>query len=225
MKRTYYFLVPIILWSLFITSCSPVYVPNVVNVPLHNNQGEFQAAFHAGVSGMDFQTSYAIHDNFGIMVNAGRFNATVNNDDEVNRWFAESGAGVSLRLSQSVRFETYGGMGLGRYQGQRSNGLMFPDQKANLTRVFIQPSIGVSTEVFDGAFTIRSVYSVVRQQNNIEGGLFLEPVLTAKAGYRFIKGVVQFGFSWPVNENNFKYHFSPFLMSVGLQATLFRDWN
>jgi len=229
MNRTLYLFFFCIIWLLFITSCSPVYVPSVLNVPLHNNQREFQAAAHIGVEGFDFHAAYAITDNFGVMLN--KRTKTFDKEPRISRWLIEGGVGYSIELEHATRFEFYGGMGRGQFHDRTPpdqwfrNGLKYPDQLADMRTFFLQPSLGISNEYFDAAVTLRSVYAMVHQKHYREGALFIEPVLTLKLGYRYIKGVGQIGMSVAVNEPNYNGFNAQMMVSLGLQATLFRKWD
>ena len=52
-----------------LSSCSPAYIPNMVNTPLFSNQGEFEATVATGTSNFDAQLGYAITDHIAVIVN------------------------------------------------------------------------------------------------------------------------------------------------------------
>jgi hypothetical protein len=212
----------------FLISCSPpAYIPNMVNVPLHTSKGEFQAVVGTGTSGIDPQLSYAITDNIGIMTNASFANRTDSTDFHKHR-FAELGVGFMHDLGNGGHFEVYGGAGTGTVDAKNYYNLSsntYLRTKATLTRIFLQPSIGIVTKVFDGAFTPRVVLLNVNHSinnnvvdstlNNNNFDPFIEPTVTAKVGWKYVKMFFQVGFSVPLTK--FKnYTNQRFMFSVGL---------
>ena len=74
-------------------ACAPVYVPNVVNVPMFNNQHETHASFHGALSGTNAQIAYAVTNNIGVMVNACYENRFDDSSSYAKRKFVEFGVG------------------------------------------------------------------------------------------------------------------------------------
>lgn len=58
------------------------------------------------------------------------------------------------------------------------------------------------------------------QKNVSYTGYFIEPVLTAKVGYKFVKVLMQAGFSLPINSEELLFSYQPFLLSIGIQAKI-----
>src|SRR3989339_701931 len=67
------------------SSCSPEYIPNMVNTPLFSNQGEFQATVATGTSNFDAQLGYAITDNIAIIANGSYADETNDTTDEFHK--------------------------------------------------------------------------------------------------------------------------------------------
>jgi len=59
---------PLVIALALLSSCAPMYVPNVRNAPLFNGKGEFQAAAFIG-TGIDLQGALALSDHIGITGN------------------------------------------------------------------------------------------------------------------------------------------------------------
>ena len=224
MKNSIIILLLVMSIAIFINGCAPAYIPNVVNTPLLSNQGEVQAAIYTGSSGTDSQFAYAVTDNIGIMFNGSFANRTSDTTSDFHKHhFVELGTGYYKNIGESGRLECFGGFGYGRLQARFDNNLWVSMEDVTAYRYFIQPTIGASTDIFDGSFATRFVAVDMHQGVNNNVGLFFEPVLTGKMGFKYVKAVVQLGFSFPLNSDNLGFTFQPFLFSIGLQGYLFKD--
>jgi hypothetical protein len=209
----------ILIIILVLNSCAPAYIPNVVNTPLLTNKGEVQVSVYSGLSGFDPQLSYALTNHIGLMLNGSFANRTDSTDDFHKHQFIELGSGYYRSIGSNGRFEAFGGFGFGNIQAHYENSLWQDNTTVKNFRIFIQPTIGASTDVFDGSFSTRIVANNIYQSSYNSTGFFVEPVVTAKAGFKYVKVVAQLGFSLPVNENNIQYTNQPFMFSIGLQGT------
>ncbi|MBN1416040.1 MAG: hypothetical protein JW973_13140 [Bacteroidales bacterium] len=225
-KRIIYMLGVLI--TLVVTSCAPAYVPNVVNSPVFNNEGEFQGSLHAGLAGYDAQFAYAITDHVGVMLNGSYANRTSDSTDNFHKHkFAEIGAGYYGKIKENGRYEVYGGGGFGKLQAYQEVAFWQAYADVNSLRFFVQPAIGLSTSngVFDGSFAARLIGINLKQDTFSNTGMLVEPAITAKVGYKYVKAVFQFGMSIPLNKNNIDFNYQPFLFSFGLQATFGRKYK
>jgi hypothetical protein len=217
---------PGILITLIVCSCAPAYVPNVINTPLFSNKGEFQASVNPGLAGFDPQLSYAVTDHIGVMLNGSFANRTSDSTGDFHKHqFIEIGSGYYQKIGMSGRFEAFGGAGFGKLQAEYENELWISRSNVNSIRFFVQPVIGATTDIFDGSLAARFVVLNLHQDSVGSTGLFLEPVLTAKVGYKYVKAVFQVGLSLPLNSNNIHFNYQPVLFSVGLQATLGKKYE
>ncbi len=220
MKKTLYFSVIIFL----LASCSPAYVPSVVNSPLLNNQGQIQGRISSGTSGYDIQTAGALTDNIGVMVNGSFVNRTSDSTDNYRKHnYLEGAVGVYQPFGVAGRLEIYTGYGYGETEGFYSNALWGDFNQATYHKIFIQPGIGTSTSFVDFSFVPRIAFINLAkkgQQGISSYKPFFEPAVDMKFGYEFLKMFLQFGFAIPLTEQpGFNYQF--FQFSVGLQVDLF----
>lgn len=228
-------LIIVLLGLLILNSCVPAYIPNTLNAPLLSNKGEFQARLNGGISGIDPQFSYALTDNIGIMVN-GSYNYRNDSDSYHKHYFIESGAGYYGKLQDAGRFEVYGGYGYGDVKAYTPWLAGFQDYADGYYhRVFIQPSIGAVTNVFEGSFSTRLVlvnmhfrdnYGINQPADN-SFNPFIEPAITVKMGYKYVKYVAQIGFALPLGnsyEENY-YDYQPFIFSMGINIKLGQKYN
>ena len=214
--------------AIVFTSCSPEYIPNMVNSPMLSNQGEFQATIATGTSNFDAQTAVAITDNIGIMVNASYGNETNDSTDDFHRHsFIEAGIGYYEKIGDKGRYEIYGGYGIGKAEGFFENALFDSEiTNANYNRFFIQPGIGISTGIFDGSFSPRFV--LIQMNPGVTSGnynIFLEPVFTSKVGFKYVKFVAQVGFSVPFGEDKVSFNYQSFIMNIGLNFNIGRKYD
>jgi hypothetical protein len=236
---TRYILLVLAAGTLAFTSCKTVYHPNAVNTPLFNNAGEARVT----VDPSNAQVAYAITDHAAVMVNG--FWVKENSENNAIRGkggLVEAGFGYYTRFSPFV-FETFVGGGLGgvhfsetREENNTMNTYTFD---ATGMRFFVQPSFGLSSRFFDVAITPRFVmgkysnvttnYSTEDQMNGrfyqVDRPLwaFIEPALTVRGGYQWIKLQVQFGLSQKLNSEALSYKDS--FLNVGLSFNINRNYD
>jgi hypothetical protein len=212
------------------SSCSPEYIPNMVNSPMFSNAGEFQASIATGNSSFDAQTAVAITDHIGIMLNGSYGNETSDSSDDFHKHtFIEVGAGYFEKIGEKGRCEIYGGYGFGEVEGYFESAL-FDDEitDARYNRFFIQPGIGLSTGIFDGSFSPRIVLVQMDPRGSnfgaAEYNAFFEPVIISKIGYKYVKFIAQFGLSIPVGDSQPTYEHQHFIFNVGLNFNIGRKY-
>lgn len=212
--------------GIIIHSCTPSYIPNMVNAPLFTSQGEVQITASTGSSGIDGQLAYAVTDNFGIMLN-GSYSDKKDTAVSFRHFhyhdFIEFGAGYTTPIGKSQKFEIFGGGGVGNVDSYYNSSIYYGRANARLTRFFLQPCIGSSNDVFDGGFTPRIVFVkmdnpfVNESYNTFE--TFIEPTFTAKVGWKYIKMVFQIGVSFPASRPVYFGH-QPLMFSFGLMGKI-----
>lgn len=227
MKNSFY----LALILAILSSCSPEYIPNMVNSPMFSNAGEFQATVATGTSNFDAQVAYAITDHIGIMANGSYGNEKNDTTDYFQKHtFLEGGFGYYNKFGQNGRYEVYGGYGYGKVNGFFET--LFADDaltEAHYNRFFIQPGISLSTGIYDGGFSPRFVFL----QMNPKGSEFLtgkynvlfEPVFTSKIGFKYVKFIFQIGASLPINDNNTNFDHDPFIMNLGININIGRKYD
>lgn len=151
--KTKFLSIPIVFLLLsFFYGCAPVYIPTVVNTPLLSEQGEFQATLNTGVSGFDPQFAYAITNHLGVMLNGSYVSRTNDTLSNFHKHLAfETGAGYFTKIGNSGRFEVFGGVGYSRLKADYSNNLWVSRTDLNSYKIFIQPAIGATTDIFNGS--------------------------------------------------------------------------
>jgi len=210
--------------GLIFQSCSPTYIANVINTPMLSKKGDLKIAGYLGVSGFDQQAAYALTDNVGLMLNGSFWNLL---SDSISTFpghlFIEAGSGYYTCLGKYVRLDTYGGIGFGRLKSSLDNRLLFSGADINSMRMFIQPSIGFTSNICDVVLSSRFVMENIYHDSKPISEYFLEPVFTTKLGYEPLKFVWQIGVSFPLKQNLYdvKIYSQLFIFSMGLQYTIY----
>lgn len=178
------------------TACAPVYTPNLVNTPFFAQQHDAQLQGSIGLSGYDVQAAFSPLNNLGLMGNTTFYDS--DNGNYSSRFF-EGGAGYYQTLDKNGRIECYGGFGYGHTELNKT--LLADRINAQYTRFFIQPGICAKQDIFEGSFSTRISYVDLFSLKSSDPGLgpvnavFIEPVLTGKIGFKYIKYFTQFGLS------------------------------
>lgn len=222
-----------IILALLLSSCTAVYVPNTHNIPLLSEQGDININTSAGTNGYDFQGSYAVSDHLGVMTNISAANTTSDSTRNFHKHlFVEGGPGYYLKLSDAARFEVFGTAGYGYVSGLYGYYFISYTEdivEGNFYRFAIQPTIGATTDYFDGAFAVKLAYfSTVNLKTNQDfsyygkpysppelSAFLIEPTITVRGGYKFVMFNVQTGVSLPVDATP-DFRWRPFIFSVGL---------
>lgn len=218
-----WFIILSLLYSL--VSCSPEYIPNMANTPMFERKGEIQANLSGGVSGTDIQLGYAVSDHIGLMANGSFRDETSDTTDEFHKHnLYEFGIGYYDQIGSHGKYEIFGGLGSGSIKGYDESRLENPVGEANFFKLFIQPSIGLTSDVVDGSLATRWV--LVRTdytEGDYEGSSgfqpFFEPVLTGRVGFKYIKLISQVGLSVPVKQD-LPFDYQPFIINFGLHFNI-----
>jgi hypothetical protein len=223
------------------------YVPNVQNVPLFKQNNEYRLSIISGFGESSFskeiQAAYSVTNHFGVMAN---IISTKDLGNDVYSWgkgnYFEGAVGYFKPFGKSKVFEIYGGVG-----GSKQNHQYRPEMidtinsagtsELSFTRLFLQPSIGLTFNAFDIAFSTRicrlsfnninnqidrisneyefnKLNSIVQNKNFI----FFEPALTIRGGWEYLK--VQLQGEIESYFNNGKYSFDEFHISIGLYGAI-----
>jgi len=181
-------------------------MPNSVNAPMLTEKNDFNVSCHASFTGLEVQSSYAVAENVGIMVN-GHYTPYQ------NLYFAEVGGGYFDDFGKYGVFEIYGGNGLGRIDPSYGTG-------DYIGRLFIQPGIGVKGKYIEAAFTTRSVCAIISKESNLRFGYFIEPCVVLRGGNEYIKLFAQVGYSFFIDAPGPSFDHSPYLFSYGLRFSI-----
>ena len=224
-----------------LTSCKPnAYLPNTIHTPLLKEKGEIRAT----VNFSNVQLAYAVTDKIGIMAN-GQFstlsqtttNVTSTGDlieeDITKQTLGEIGVGYFKPIGTNGVFEVYGGGGYGNVNINSSS--TFPGSVGNYqrtlttlaTKFFLQPSIGLTNEIFDLAFTPRltgmmydnrtldgypidelDIVKILEDDglNTLTGlHMFFEPGVTFRVGYKWIKFQTQIFYVAQISGEDISY--------------------
>ncbi|MEI6347524.1 MAG: hypothetical protein WCP69_06225 [Bacteroidota bacterium] len=250
MKKTKFFILMIGV-TIISQSCNIMYRPNMQNVPLLSEKNEvratigptdFQGAF-AVTDNLGIMVNGSLV-NGQTQSNFDNFNS--NYTTQVSKGsLIEAGVGYYKPLNENALFEVYGGVGAGKnsiVSSEFSNGISFVNSSiyANSSRFFVQPSIGFSNDYVDFAFSTRFVlqkyskidtlgYTTTMLYNddllNIDQPIFafLEPALTLRIGYKYVKFHAQAMYSYKYNSEPLNYF--PVNVNVGIHINIAGRFN
>lgn len=237
-------------------SCSHYYyVANVQNVPLFREKNELRLSGFYGsgdesISG-EAQAAYSITDHIGIMADfMAASGGTVSSKDYGKGSYFEGAVGYFKPIAEFGVFEVYGGLGGSRQHHKytstaydASSGFYDTYQgssDASFVKLFIQPSYGITFNMFDVAFSTRIcniTYTSIN--NNIMGNtneyeklyaagakshFNLEPALTLRAGWKNVKVQVQAEYAGLLN-NQGAYIGEDWHLSIGLNFAIAKRYK
>ncbi len=224
-------------------SCKTAYIPSALNVPLLQEKGELKIT----LTPTNYQVAYAISEKLGVMANGQRASSTTtfsdgvtNSDFKQTNSSIELGAGYLGKGGRNFLYELYGGLGLVKADIVDSKaGKTIGTYEANGLKFFIQPNIGFTTKAFDVAFSARFTglqfgtsstvfskqYLIDKELNELSENthLFLEPAITLRGGYKFIKLQTQIGISAKLSSASIPYN--SLVGSIGLQINIAKWYN
>lgn len=222
----------ILFFFLMFFSCTPIYIPNVINAPLPGQKGDFTTGLHGGTNGSDLQFSYAINDYLAVMLN-GSYDKKNSNDTAFNDHYAhlygEAGVGYYIPFGTSGRFDIFTGFGSG--YGAADNEYLFIDTQRVFAsgfynRFFLQTDFGTSTEAFDGGLSLRATsvnFYKYKSDNKTTkhsvSQVFIEPALFGRIGFKWVKLQSQIGLAVPIGNQNFD-DWQPLIFSMGVFVNL-----
>jgi hypothetical protein len=225
-------------------ACKTVYAPNIASTPLLRERGELRAT----VDRRNLQLAYAVADHLGLLANGYHRKEDETTDDGEHRRgrgdFVELGAGYFTplpRVHEWLQLEVYGGLGAGTVSHDITPaGGTKRHFETTVSRAFLMPTVGVTRKWFDVALSVRVAgawYTDPVSEDYGPGELegdgfadlggrvwwFLEPALTVRAGYKWVKLELQVGRSIKLNTTDLQN--DPGMVTLGLNVDLFRAFE
>jgi hypothetical protein len=222
-----------LLWLLLIlSSCSPVYVPNVRNAALFRGAGEVQVSGHLG-NGVDLQSAVSVTDHIGVMANYEFVNRNSEKDDSyIKHKFWEGGVGY-YENADKLCYEIFAGYGKGEGTNYDNYSDLFTAPADVLAtgkyqRFFVQPSIGSNHRIFNWIFSARFSYVDFeefiydgRRATFSDPAIFMEPSFTGRINFGQSPIYTQFQTGFSVStQGTTVYDYAPFHFSFGFGLRL-----
>ena len=220
------------LFPFLFQSCAMLYMPNIANVPLHQDKGDLIFSANTGFTGYNFHGSYAISDKFFANANAAYANMRRDSSDYNRSSLGELGFGYYKVLDKKrvVVFESSAGYGLASVNDKGLQGNFYGHLSSNYHKFYLQPSIGASTDYFDGALTARiTALKYFNYEDFVNPGesiayypgmtAYVEPIATLRAGYKYVKLQIQVGCSISLNNRHpLALQGFPVIANIGLSG-------
>lgn len=224
------------IFALTVCSCSPIYYSgSTQNVAMLEEQGSFRAGASGNDSRGGGEFSYAVTDHFGVLGNGTVY--FPKDDDNGNGGSGsrfEFGGLYYTKLGEKMRFETNAIVGFGNVENHfPATAVDYPGTNgkisANIFSYGIQPALGFSSKYFQMAFSCKLfglnyngisgnlIYQGENQQQYLadnKSNFMVEPALTLRGGFEFLKLQLQFGRSLNMTNSSFKMDDN--FMTVGL---------
>lgn len=148
--------------AVVLSSCAPVYVPNLRNSPMFTSKGEFQGSVQIG-NGIEAQGAVALSDHIGLIANYSYINnmEEIESNDYHRHRLYEGGIGYFANSDEMI-FEFYSGYGKGEgssYESFYFAGSQTIQATGMYERYFFQPAFGFNKKAFHFSFASR--FSVV----------------------------------------------------------------
>jgi hypothetical protein len=227
----------VLLVVVFLNGCGHYYyVTNVQNVPLFKEKNEYRitAAYGGGdvyeSSSYELQGAYSVTNHIGIISNFMYAKAgEVSERNYGKGTYFEGAIGYFEPIGGIGVFEIYGGYGIGKQHHEYNDywtGSYYGSSDLSLNKFFLQPSLGLTFNAFDAAFSSRlcrlsfnridyqtaknSSYNSedkIKEFNDMssKSHLFVEPALTLRGGWKNVK--VQYQLLWSIYSSNPKMDF------------------
>ena len=223
---------PILTLTFLLQSCAMLYMPNMANVPLHKDKGDLMISANTGFTGYNFQGSYAINEMFFANLNAAYANMRRDSSDFNRSSLGEFGFGYFKVLDKKrvVVFESSAGYGLASVNDKGLQGNFYGHLSSNYHKIYLQPSIGATTDYFDAALTTRLTalqyfnykdFVNPTESKDYYPGVcaYIEPIATLRTGYKYVKLQIQVGFSLSLNNKHpLALQGFPLIANIGLSG-------
>ncbi|HOY96351.1 MAG TPA: hypothetical protein PK509_11480 [Catalimonadaceae bacterium] len=224
----------LLLFVLF-QACSPkYYVPNVQNVPMITQKGQFNGSVAGNDHQFDLQGAYGLSRNAALQINSAWYMPNNNGDGDGSGGLLEAGVGYFRNPETWFMWDVYGLLGLGAMKNEfPASAAEYPGTtgkiSANLIRAGIQPSLNLYSKYFSVSLSSRVVglqYTNIRGDlifssenqpqylRNNQTQLLVEPALTLRAGIKKLKIQLQILRSINVFDEGFRQDKA--LLSIGL---------
>jgi hypothetical protein len=210
------FIIIIIGISFFNIAFSQNYIPVGINSPLFNNKKEFIVGISGGKYGIGPNIAFSFTDNFGVsatvFVGKGEYKM-----QDYRFLHDEILAGSYFKLSDKYKVELLAGFGSGKiYFGEDSLNLFF--------KAIFQPSIGFSSNNFDFAFSLKTVFVYMKTEFLTDKNIVFEPSLTARYGIGKVFFYINI-LNSPLNSFNISTNNSSFILSGGFVLKFGKEEN
>ncbi|MBK8944518.1 MAG: hypothetical protein IPM32_04520 [Ignavibacteriae bacterium] len=187
-------------------SCAPIYVPNIVNVPLFTKKDEAIINANYGTNGINFQGAYSIFDNFAVQINTENRESNINakdkkrinaNNPQNKLNYYETAFGYYYPFNETMVLEIFGGGGLGNSSALDNYNIFSKDKtyaEGEFYKMFIQGDVGSKMKFFEGGIAFRFAYLEFTKYKfeNFEftgkpSSIFFEPAIFERLGGPYFK--------------------------------------
>lgn len=132
--------------TVFMASCSSIYMPNVPATPMFKKSGEVYVGGHFNAKGnVSANLGAALTDNIAIIANGSSVNTGGSSNNYFRQWLAEGGLGYYTTMGNDKRqvFEMYAGYGVGNSKDFKQRASIYgyelvEAREMNFDKIFLQ---------------------------------------------------------------------------------------
>ncbi len=238
--------IAVLLVSLTVCACKTVYAPTLPAVPLLRQQGELRATAEPS----NLQVAYGATGHLGLIADGAYRSETQKPKDPSGETDKGHGGVVEIGggwfghapgLPAWMQLEVYGGAGYGTVHHELTpSGGPTRTFDASAVKYFIMPTLGVTRTYFDIAGSVRLVgvdYLSTTTKGYMAGQadgdgittltdrtwFFVEPVITLRAGYKWVKLQLDLGKSFKLSSSALNYDSG--MVTIAVNVDLFRMFD
>jgi hypothetical protein len=188
------------------------------NTPMLSQKGEIQIAGQIDHAlNFDLQSAYAVSNNFGVMISGGFYNFfPYTSFMKENRtpgvtyqypysYFGEFGLGYNTNFAEQLKFEIFGGAGIGKVYDNVYYGLdLLSSEESQITKIFIQPALGSKQKVGAADFETSIVVRLSSLSLFDNTKYLVEPGFTIKVGGPVLKAKLSLGVPYLFNKEGYE---------------------
>ena len=132
--------------TVFLASCSSIYMPNVPATPMFKKSGEVYVGGHFNTKGnISANLGAAVSDHVAIIANGSSVNTGSSNNNYFRQWLTEGGIGYYTTMGKDKRqvFEMYAGYGVGNTKDFKQRASIYgydlvESREMNFDKIFLQ---------------------------------------------------------------------------------------
>jgi len=153
MNSKHFSCILILLLSLLLTGCVPVYMPNTINPHQLMSAEELHFSAHTGMNDIDLAATYSVNDYVAVTAGGSFSNKNNSSDNDYHKHsFIEAGAMLYTPLGEVGACSAAAGVGRGT-STSRDNYEFYGEQslvaEGIYNRIFIQQNLGLITDYFE----------------------------------------------------------------------------
>ncbi len=223
-------IIPVLLFTLILSSCTTVYIPTEINAPAFSESGQFKGGISIGNSGTNLQAGYSFYKKFAAIGDISYLDRNGSEPRFQRQWGLGLGYFTRIHQSDSMFYEVFGG-----YSSARTNSA-YEDQpltygpgyeNADYHRFFITQNVSFLREFIDFIVSVRlSYFSFTRYETHniikdpeMPKAIGIEPAMKVRLGGEFVKIKFQLGYNLINSLKGPDFNYDRGFLLVGIECS------